>query len=270
MSKIVKLSEQLSNMIAAGEVVEKPMGVVKELVENSLDAGATMINVNIEEGGIQSIEVIDNGCGMDQQDAVNAFGRHATSKIKDVDDLWSIGTLGFRGEAVPSIASVSKFEMITSDGKENTRVLVEYGKMVEARPYPAQQGTRIKVEGLFIKTPARLKHLKSVSNETNAVVDVMEKFAMSYPSVSFTLNCDGVERIYTTGSGQLEEILYKIYGKEAATQAVPVDFQNYDFHVTGSIVLPHVTRATKYYMTIFINGRMVRNYSIYRAIQEGY
>ena len=160
MSKIVKLSEQLSNMIAAGEVVEKPMGVVKELVENSLDAGATMITVNIEEGGIQSIEVIDNGCGMDQQDAVNAFGRHATSKIKDVDDLWSIGTLGFRGEAVPSIASVSKFEMITSDGNENTRVLVEYGKMVEARPYPAQQGTRIKVEGLFIKTPARLKHLK--------------------------------------------------------------------------------------------------------------
>lgn len=270
MSKIIKLSEQISNMIAAGEVVERPMGVVKELVENAIDAEATVIEVRIREGGIQAIEVIDNGCGMSQEDAVRAFERHATSKIRQIDDLWSIHTLGFRGEAIPSIASVSKLTLITSDGNEHTKVAVEYGKMTEARPFPAKPGTHITVEGLFYKTPARLKHLKSVNAEGAAIADVMEKFAMSHPEIAFTLVVDGAVRFQTTGSGQIEEIVYKLYGKEAAEQAVPLHKETYDFTIDGMLVLPHITRANKYYMSVFINGRMIRHYKMQRAILDGY
>ena len=270
MGRIIKLDEHLSNMIAAGEVVERPMGVIKELVENAIDAKATRIQVKIIDGGIQSIQVIDNGCGMDQEDAVNAFQRHATSKIKTIQDLWSIQTLGFRGEALPSIASVSKITLLTCDGKDSTRIDMEYGKMVSAGPYAVPKGTDITVSGLFHKTPARLKHMKSVNTETNAIVDVMEKFCFSHPEISFSLVCNDVTRLETTGNGSLSEVAYRVYGKEVAKNCVDVSFEDYDFKVEGIIVLPHVTRATKQYMTLFINGRMVHHYLIQKAILEAY
>ena len=270
MGRIIKLDEHLSNMIAAGEVVERPMGVIKELVENAIDAGATRIQVKIIDGGIQSIQVIDNGCGMDQEDAVNAFQRHATSKIRTINDLWSIHTLGFRGEALPSIASVSKVNLLTCDGKDSTRIDMEYGKMVSAGPYAVPKGTDITVSGLFHKTPARLKHMKSVNTETNAIIDVMEKFAFSHPEISFSLVCNDVTKLETPGNGSLAEVAYRVYGKEIAKNCVDVSFEDYDFKVEGVIVLPHVTRATKQYMTIFINGRMVHHYLIQKAILEAY
>lgn len=270
MGKIIKLDEHLSNMIAAGEVVERPMGVIKELVENAIDAQATRIQVKIIDGGIQSIQVIDNGCGMDKEDAVNAFQRHATSKIKTINDLWSIQTLGFRGEALPSIASVAKVNLLTCDGVDSTRIDMEYGKMVSAGPYAVPKGTDITVSGLFHKTPARLKHMKSVNSETNAIVDVMEKFAFSHPEIAFSLICNDVTRLETNGNGSLEEVAYRVYGKEVAKNCVNVDFEDYDFKVSGVIVLPHVTRATKQYMTLFINGRIVHHYLIQKAILEAY
>ncbi|MDD6468232.1 MAG: DNA mismatch repair endonuclease MutL [Erysipelotrichaceae bacterium] len=270
MGKIIKMEEHLANMIAAGEVVERPMGVVKELVENAIDAQATRITVKLIDGGIQSIQVIDNGVGMDQEDAVNAFQRHATSKIKNIKDLWSIQTLGFRGEALPSIASVSKVTLLTSDGNDHTRIDLEYGKMTGAQPYACPKGTDITVEGLFYKTPARLKHLKSVNTETNAIVDLMEKFAFSHPEISFALVCNQVTKMETTGQNQLAEVAYRIYGKEVAKNCVPIRFSDFDFSVDGVIVLPHVTRATKHYMTVFINGRIVHHYQIQKAIQEAY
>ncbi len=173
MGKIKQLDTLTANMIAAGEVVERPMGVVKELVENAIDAGSTRIEVNITEGGIQRLSVIDNGCGMDAQDAQLCFGRHATSKIQSQNDLWSIHTLGFRGEALPSIASVSRMVLSTSDGKDATRVVVAYGNTESVTPYPCNQGTEISVEGLFYQTPARLKHMRSAAYEASLIQDVV-------------------------------------------------------------------------------------------------
>ena len=191
MSRIVQLDEQTANMIAAGEVVERPQGVVKELVENAIDAGSTRITIAVREGGLASLTVTDDGCGMDSKDAVMAFQRHATSKIRTQTDLWRIHTLGFRGEALPSIASVSKLTLTTSDGNESTRVKIEYGKTVSVSAYPADQGTEITVEGLFYKTPARLKHMRSAAYENSLIQDVVTRFAMSHPEISFRLISDG-------------------------------------------------------------------------------
>jgi len=270
MGKIIRLDEHLTNMIAAGEVVERPMGVVKELVENAIDASATQIEIRVVEGGIQEIEVIDNGVGMDKEDASNAFLRHATSKIKTVNDLWSIRTLGFRGEAIPSIASVSKFTMLTSDGNDQTKIEYHYGKVISAKPFACAKGTQIKVEGLFYKTPARLKHLKSVNSETNAIIDLIEKYAFSHPHISFKLVCNDSVRIQTTGNNNLQEVMYSIYGKEVAKNSVAISFNDYDFEVEGIIVLPNITRATRQYITLFINGRVIKNYVIAKAIEEAY
>ena len=270
MGKIIRLDEHLTNMIAAGEVVERPMGVVKELVENAIDALATQIEVRVVEGGIQEIEVIDNGVGMDKEDASNAFLRHATSKIKTVNDLWSIRTLGFRGEAIPSIASVSKFTMLTSDGSDQTKIEYHYGKVISAKPFACAKGTQIKVEGLFYKTPARLKHLKSVNSETNAIIDLIEKYAFSHPHISFKLVCNDSVRIQTTGNNNLQEVMYSIYGKEVAKNSVAISFSDYDFEVEGIIVIPNITRATRQYITLFINGRVIKNYVIAKAIEEAY
>ena len=190
MSKIHTLDEHLTNMIAAGEVVERPSGVVKELVENSIDAEADRITVRVFNGGCDSIEVKDNGIGMDKQDAVNAFNRHATSKIANTEDLWDIQTMGFRGEALPSIASVAKVSLLTSDGVDSTEVNLEYGKLTKAAPAASARGTTIKVEGLFYKTPARLKHLKSGSTELNSIIDVMQK--LLWLIRKSPLNCTGM------------------------------------------------------------------------------
>lgn len=270
MGKIKQLDTLTANMIAAGEVVERPMGVVKELVENAIDAGSTRIEVNITEGGIQRLSVIDNGCGMDSQDAQLCFGRHATSKIQSQNDLWSIHTLGFRGEALPSISSVSRMVLNTSDGKDATRVVIAYGKIESVTPYPCNQGTEISVEGLFYHTPARLKHMRSAAYEASLIQDVVSKFALSHPEIAFILRSDDRESFRTSGQGNLLEVVYQVFGRMAAEYAVPVKFQDYDYTVKGFIIKPNITRASRTGMNIFLNGRMVRTYKLYKSVQDGY
>ncbi|MDY6034270.1 MAG: DNA mismatch repair endonuclease MutL, partial [Bulleidia sp.] len=239
-------------------------------VENAIDAGSTRIEVNITEGGIQRLSVIDNGCGMDSQDAQLCFGRHATSKIQSQNDLWSIHTLGFRGEALPSISSVSRMVLNTSDGKDATRVVIAYGKIESVTPYPCNQGTEISVEGLFYHTPARLKHMRSAAYETSLIQDVVSKFALSHPEIAFILRSDDRESFRTSGQGNLLEVVYQVFGRMAAEYAVPVNFQDYDYTVKGFIIKPNITRASRTGMNIFLNGRMVRTYKLYKSVQDGY
>ena len=270
MGKIHQLDTQTANMIAAGEVVERPMGVVKELVENAIDAGSTRITVSVIDGGMTKITVRDNGIGMDSEDALNAFKRHATSKIKGQNDLFDIHTLGFRGEALPSIASVSKVTLTTSDGNDSTRVQIEYGEIKNAGNYPCDEGTEISIEGLFYRTPARLKHLKSGSYENTLIQDVIVKFAFSYPSIAFTFISNDRISFQTTGKGNLLEVIYQAWGREAGENAIAVDFSDYDYHVTGYIVKPSVTRVSRNCMHVFLNGRMVRTFRLYKSILDGY
>ena len=270
MGRIQQLDEQTANMIAAGEVVERPQGVVKELVENAIDAGAKRITVSAEEGGISKLTVADDGCGMDSTDAVNAFLRHATSKIHSSEDLWDIGTLGFRGEALPSIASVSKLTLTTSDGTDTARVVIEYGKTVSVSAWPCNRGTEITVENLFYRTPARLKHLRSGAYENSLIQDVIMKFAMSHPEIAFLFVSSGKEAFRTSGNGNLQEVIYQCWGREAAEQAVPVSFSDFDYQVDGYLVKPSITRASRNFMHIFLNGRMVKTYRLYQAVLDGY
>lgn len=270
MGVIQTLDMQLTNMIAAGEVVERPMGIVKELVENSIDAKATRIEVSIAQGGIQSIEIIDNGIGMDSEDATMAFKRHATSKIHKTQDLWSIKTLGFRGEALPSISSVSEVVLETNDGKESTKVEIHYGDIISAKPFPCNQGTAIRITGLFYKTPARLKHLKTVSYENSLISDVIQKFALSHPEIAFTLISDGKESFRTTGSGDLLEVVYQIYGKDIAKNAMIIDDGDSDYKIKGICIHPQFTRASRSAISVFLNERMVRPYRIQKAIIDSY
>ncbi|MFV0480200.1 MAG: DNA mismatch repair endonuclease MutL [Anaerorhabdus sp.] len=270
MGKIQTLDTQLSNMIAAGEVVERPMGIIKELVENSIDAKSTRIEIALQQGGIQSLSVSDNGEGMDFEDAKKAFERHATSKISKTQDLWAIQTLGFRGEALPSIASVAKVILHTSNGEQSTKMVVEYGEVIEASPSPHNQGTRIEVQGLFHRTPARLKHLKTVPYEVSRVVDVVQKFALSNPSISFTLISDGKEMLRTSGKGSLIEVVYQIYGKDIAKNAIEIDAKDADYHLTGLCIHPQFNRSTRNAITIFLNGRMIKPYRIQKAIEDSY
>ncbi|MBR3351438.1 MAG: DNA mismatch repair endonuclease MutL [Erysipelotrichaceae bacterium] len=270
MSRIHVLDEHLTNMIAAGEVVEKPMGVVKELVENSIDAQATRIIVRVVNGGRDMIEVSDDGIGMDQEDAVRAFSRHATSKILRPEDLWDIHTMGFRGEALPSIASVSKTSLLTSDGSQSTEIILEYGKIVKAGPAASARGTTVRVENLFLKTPARLKHLKSGNTEFNAIIDLMQKFALGNPQIAFELYADDKLKLQTPGNGSLDETMMHIYGLETAKNSIPVEFGDYDFSVKGVLVLPSINRSTKQYINCFINGRIVRSFLIQKAVIDAY
>ena len=270
MSKIRHLDEHLMNMIAAGEVVERPMGIVKELVENSIDAEATRIEVLLKDGGMDIIQVLDNGIGMDAEDATLAFDRHATSKIHDTKDLWTIATLGFRGEALPSIASVSHVVLLTNNGEESSRVEINYGKLVSAQPYASNQGTDITVSGIFHKTPVRLKHLKSIPYETSLVTSVMEKFALSFPEISFKLIANERTILETTGRGDLIEVIHALYGTETARNTVLFSEKDYDYQVEGALVYPSINRASKNYITVFMNRRMVRSYRITKAISEAY
>ena len=245
MGKINVLSEHLSNMIAAGEVVERPSGIVKELVENSIDAQAQTIAIDIVQGGIESITITDDGEGMDAQDATTAFERHATSKMKEENDLWNIHTMGFRGEALPSIASVSHVFLETNNGSESSAVEISYGKFVGARPAACPLGTRIRVEHLFQRTPARFKHLKSPQYEFSLISDVVQKFALAYPEIRFTLSHDGRTVFQTKGSGNLREILMQMYDRSVAKSAIEIDGEDLDYRLRGMAVQPKYNRATK-------------------------
>ena len=270
MGIIHKLDDHLTNMIAAGEVVERPMGVIKELVENAIDAKATRIEVVLVEGGMNMISVIDNGIGMDPNDATQAFERHSTSKIAVTNDLWSISTLGFRGEALPSIASVSKVVCLTNNGENATRVEIQYGKLISVTPYASPLGTMITVEGLFLKTPARLKHMKSVPYETAIIVDLLDKFALCYPHIAFICTADSKMLLQSTGRGDLTEVMFRKYKSDIAKAAVPFERKNYDFKLSGALVLPHYHRASRNDMIIFMNQRLIKSFRLQKAIQQGY
>lgn len=270
MGNIQRLNDHLTNMIAAGEVVERPSGVIKELIDNAIDAHATKIDVTIKEGGITYIQVKDNGTGMDGKDAVMAFERHATSKLKEEKDLWSIQTMGFRGEALPSIASVSQVTLLTNNKEESTLVKVHFGKLMEVKPYPAMEGTEITVENIFQKTPARLKHLKTKQYETAMIHNIIDKFALGYPSIAFTLVADGKQIASFNGSGKLNEVIYAIYGKEAAKNTVSFIQKDYDFTIEGALVLPTITRASNQYISLYVNHRMIRHYRLQKVVMEAF
>ncbi|WP_096154563.1 MULTISPECIES: DNA mismatch repair endonuclease MutL [Bacillus] len=271
MGKILQLDEHLSNKIAAGEVVERPASVVKELVENAVDANASIIQIELEEAGLSKIRVLDNGDGMDNEDCLTAFQRHATSKIKDENDLFRIRTLGFRGEALPSIASVSILELTTSTGTDaGMYVKLQGGHVVEQKASNARKGTDIVVSQLFFNTPARLKYLKTIHTELGNVTDVVYRLALAHPSISFRLNHNGKTIFQSNGTGNSLHVLAAIYGMNVAKKMIPIHLNSLDFKVTGYIGLPEITRASKSYISTIINGRFVKNYTVLRAIQAGY
>lgn len=270
MGKIIQLDDALSNKIAAGEVVERPASVVKELVENAIDAGSSIIEIEIEEAGLAKIRISDNGEGMEESDVPLAFSRHATSKIKNEHDLFRIRTLGFRGEALPSIASVSKLELVTSTGSDGTRIILEGGKIVTLEKAAASKGTDITITDLFYNTPARLKYMKSVHTELGNITDVTNRLALAHPEVSLRLLHNGRKLLHTNGNGDVLQVLAAIYGMNIAKKMIPVQAESLDFTISGYIALPEITRASRNYISTMINGRFIKNYPLVKAIQEGY
>lgn len=270
MQKIKQLDDVLANKIAAGEVIERPANVVKELVENSIDAGASKIDILIEEGGLQSIQIIDNGDGMTKADALLCFSRHATSKIKDDSDLFCIQTLGFRGEAIPSIASISHFIIKTSEGNVGTTVVYQYGKHLETSQSDSKKGTDIKVSKLFQNVPARLKYLKSMTTEFSNIQTYIEKLSLSNPTIAFTLVHNEKTIYKTNGNGKLLEIISNIYGLNVAKNMIAVDFGDEEFTITGYISKIDVTRASKTHIVTMVNHRVVKNLVSVDSINQCY
>lgn len=271
MAKIQELTESLANQIAAGEVVERPASVVKELVENAIDALSTQIDIQIEEAGLAKIIVKDNGEGILAEDVENAFKRHATSKIHSSEDLFRIRTLGFRGEALPSIASVSKMTVETSTGTGiGTLLELSGGKKVNEQANALRKGTKITVAELFFNTPARLKYVKSLQTELARIGDIVNRLALSHPHIAFRLVHDGHQMLSTTGSGELKQAIAGIYGVATAKKMREIHAADLDFKVGGYVSLPEVTRASRNYLSIMINGRYIKNYALNKAIIEGY
>ena len=270
MQKIRQLDDILANKIAAGEVIERPANVVKELVENSIDANSSKIDVIIEEGGLKLIQVIDNGDGMDKEDALLCFSRHATSKIKDDQDLFCIQTLGFRGEAIPSIASISHFELKTSTGQIGTSVVYEYGKYIENKESDSKKGTNIKVEKLFQNVRARLKYVRSTNAEFANIQTYLERLSLSHPDIAFLLVHNGRTIYKTNGNGNLLEVISNIYGLNVAKAMIPVDFGDDEFHITGFISKIDVNRASRNHMITMVNSRVVRNKVSIDSIKNAY
>ncbi|EOH95019.1 DNA mismatch repair protein MutL [Enterococcus haemoperoxidus ATCC BAA-382] len=272
MGKIQELSEQLANQIAAGEVVERPASVVKELVENAIDAGSTQIDIFIEEAGLKTIQVIDNGEGIAKEDILSAFKRHATSKIHTRDDLFRIRSLGFRGEALPSIASVSEIvlETAVSEEEEGSYVQMKGGKVEEHRPAALRKGTKITVSNLFFNTPARLKYVKTIQTELANVGDIVNRLALSHPKIAFRLVHDGNKMMNTAGNGDLKQTIAGIYGIGTAKKMLKIEAEDLDFKLTGYVSLPEVTRASRNYLSTIINGRYIKNFALNKAIVDGY
>ena len=270
MSKIKVMDELLANQIAAGEVVEKCVSIVKELVENSIDAMSTEIKIELKEAGIREIKVTDNGIGMDKIDAITAFQRHATSKLYRTDDLFHISSLGFRGEALPSIASVSEVILKTCQNDIGTLIHIKGGKILENTNCEARKGTSITVSSLFYNTPARLKHLSSVYAELSHITDYINKIALSYPSIKFTLIHEEKELLNTDGSGNLLKVIHAIYGMDVTKKMLELSCSNDDYSVTGYISLPELNRASRNYMTTIVNGRVIKNTSLNKIINDAY
>ncbi|PPA87073.1 DNA mismatch repair endonuclease MutL [Brevibacillus laterosporus] len=272
MGKIQVLTEQVSNMIAAGEVVERPASVVKELVENAIDAGTSQVEIHIEEGGLQLIRIVDNGAGMDRDDCLRAFERHATSKIRSARDLFHIRSLGFRGEALASIASVSRIELMSAEdsGQVGTKVVIDGGDMKSVEDFARVKGTEIVVRDLFFNTPARLKYMRSISTEVGHVSDYVNRLAITYPKIAFTLTHNGKNLLQTSGDGKLLHVMAAIYGVQVAKLLLPFEGETLDFRWSGLLSKTEVTRANRTYISTLVNGRYVRNYPLSQAIMRGY
>ncbi|MBO1204799.1 MULTISPECIES: DNA mismatch repair endonuclease MutL [Staphylococcus] len=271
MGKIKELQTSLANKIAAGEVVERPGSVVKELLENAIDAQATEINIEVEQSGVASIRVVDNGTGIEIDDLDLVFHRHATSKLDVDDDLFHIRTLGFRGEALASISSVSKVTLKTcTDNQEGQEVYVENGEVLNQKPAKAKRGTDILVESLFYNTPARLKYIKSLYTELGKITDIVNRMAMSHPDIRISLVSDGKTIIKTNGSGRTNEVMAEIYGMKVAKDLVHVTGDTSDYHIDAYFARPEHSRSNKHYISIFINGRYIKNFLLNKAILEGY
>ena len=265
--KIKQLDEILANKIAAGEVIERPANVVKELVENSIDASSSKIDIIIEEGGMNLIEIVDDGLGMDQEDAKLCFSRHATSKITNDQDLFCIQTLGFRGEAIPSIASISHFELKTSDGQSGSTVVYEFGKFIEQKQSDLKRGTKITVTKLFQNVPARLKYVKSVNAD---IQNYVERLSLSHPDIAFTLMHNGKVTYKTNGNGQLLEVIHQIYGLSVVKNMLNLKVENDEFEVEGYIGKIEINRASKNHIVTLVNHRIVKNQIAIDAINQAY
>ena len=272
MALINILDNQTIDKIAAGEVVERPFSVVKELVENAIDAGANAVTVEIKDGGTSLIRVTDNGSGIEKSQVHNAFLRHATSKITSADDLTGLVSLGFRGEALASIAAVSTVELITKMRSELTgiRYVIEGGVEKEQEEIGAPEGTTVLVRNLFYNTPPRKKFLKQPQTEGSYVADLMEHLAMSHPSVSFKFVMNGQTKFYTTGNGELSEIIYRIYGKDISKELVPLNYNEESISIKGLLGKPVILRANRNYEIFYVNGRYIKSTLISKAIEEGY
>lgn len=271
MAQIHELSDILANQIAAGEVIERPASVVKELVENAIDAHSTRIDILLEESGLKLIKVIDNGDGIANTEVSLAFKRHATSKINSRQDLFKIKTLGFRGEALPSIASIAQVELTTAQANQvGAYVKIKGGQLLVEKPAQSRQGTTVSVSELFYNTPARLKYLNSLVSEMAAVSDVVNRLALSHADIAFSLTHNGKQLLQTVGNGNLLQTFSAIYGVQNAKEMLAFNGQDLDFKISGFISLPKLTRASKNYITILLNGRSIKNFKLTKAIIQGY
>jgi DNA mismatch repair protein MutL len=270
MAKIKLMDELLANKIAAGEVVERCSSVVKELVENAIDAESTEIKIELKEAGTRSIKVIDDGVGMDKEDAVLAFNRHATSKLKTEYDLFHINTLGFRGEALASIASVSKVTLKTSYDNIGTTVKIEGGKLISVESSDARQGTIIEVEDLFYNTPARLKHMKSFYTELASTSEYVNKIALSYPNIKFVLINNGITLLNTDGTGSLLKTIKAVFGMDVARHMLEIKGEEEDYKVEGYMTYPEIHKSSRNGIVTLVNGRVVRNAELNRTINDAY
>lgn len=270
MSKIHVLDTHLTNMIAAGEVVERPGGIVKELVENAIDAMATTIDIKIIEGGMQLVEVSDNGEGMSADDLSRAFERHSTSKISDTDDLNAILTFGFRGEALPSISSVSQVEATTNNGDTGHRIFIDNGKKRDVVRFARNKGTTIHVRNLFLKTPARLKYIKNIHYENSIIQDTVQKFALGRPDIAFSLTLDDRMVFRSYGTGDVMDVFHRIYGGTITEDSRRFEASNYDFKIEGVAALPQHNRSNRYAIWLYINDRMIRYPKAQKAVVDSF
>ncbi len=271
-NEITLLTQETIDKIAAGEVIERPVSVAKELVENSIDAGATAITVEIIDGGKKLLRVTDNGCGISKKQCAIAFLRHATSKLKNASELTQIGSLGFRGEALSSIAAVSHVELTTKTAEEITGVkyVIEGGKELSLSEAGAPDGTTISVQRIFYNTPARLKFLKTDATEASYIADLMERLALSHPEISFSFISNGRERLHTSGNGKLFDVIYQIYGKQLANALLPLTAESESYQITGFIGDATIARGNRNLETFFVSGRYIKIHVLLKALEEGY
>ena len=270
MNKINVMSENLANKIAAGEVVERIANVVKELVENSIDAGSKNIKIELLLSGTKLIKIVDDGCGMSRDDAKLCFSRHATSKIKNENDLYFINTLGFRGEALAAISSVSNIVLDTYDGTESTYLNLKAGKFITEKTGSMRKGTIIEVSELFYNTPARLKFMKSLNAELALTVNYIEKIALSHPDIAFTLFNDGREMIKTSGSNDIYKVIHEIFGLNVSKNMIKIEAENYDYIINGYVSNLNISKSNRNSMITLVNGRVVTNQSVNRTIKDAY